>query len=114
MHVGGTADVGGTIKAQLQDPDGNGKISQTEWTTTAPQQEFDVSFTASHASANVTLSSDIAKPLGGAVLPRDDHRERHQPPANGLDTPSVSLGDLGGFKNIQPQDFIRRSRPSPC
>ena len=105
VHVGGSADVGATIKAQLQDPDGNGKISQTEWTTTAPQQAFDVSFTASHADANVNLSSDIAKPLGGG-LASATITEHDTNLTNGLDTPSVSLGDLGGFKNIQPQDFM--------
>ena len=105
MHVGGSADVGATIKAQLQDPDGNGKISQTEWTTTAPQQAFDVSFTASHADANISLSSDIAKPLGGG-LASATITEHDTNLTNGLDTPGVSLGDLGGFKNIQPQDFM--------
>ena len=105
VHVTGPADVGATVDAQLQDPDGNGKITQTEWSTTAPQQEFDVAFGASHATANLALSSDILKPLGGG-LTSATITEADTNLANGLDAPSVNLGDLGGFKNIQPQDFL--------
>ena len=64
-----------------------------------------MSFTASHADANVSLSSDIAKPLGGG-LASATITEHDTNLTNGLDTPGVSLGDLGGFKNIQPQDFM--------
>ncbi|MCW2965427.1 MAG: hypothetical protein JWO17_2679 [Actinomycetia bacterium] len=107
VHVGGTAGIGATIDAQLQDPDGNGKISQTEWTTTAPQQEFNIGFAtgASHADASLMLSSDITNTLGGS-LAAATITESDTNLANGLDTPSVSLGDLGGFRNIQPQDFL--------
>jgi Ca2+-binding RTX toxin-like protein len=107
VHVGGTADIGATINAQLQDPDGNGKISQTEWTTTAPQQEFNVGYAtgASHANANLTLSSDITNTVGGS-LSAASVTESDANLANGLDAPSVSLGDLAGFRNIQPQDFL--------
>ena len=105
VHVGGTAGVGATITAQLQDPDGNGKVTQTEWSTTAPQSEFDVAFTASHANANVSLSSDILTPTSGS-LANATITEADSNLANGLDAPSVSLGDLGDFKNIQPQEFL--------
>src|SRR4051794_4121995 len=105
VHVGGTAGVGGSITAQLQDPDGNGKITSTEWSTTAPQTLFDVHFTSSHANADVTLSSDITKALGGSLASATIH-EADTNLANGLDTPTVNLGDLGGFKNMQPQDFL--------
>src|SRR5437868_8193474 len=100
VHVGGTADVGATISAQLQDPDGNGKISQTEWSTTAPQSAFDVSFASSHANANVSLTTDVAK-AGVGSLVNASITEADTSLANGLDPPSVNLGDLGGIKAIQ-------------
>ena len=104
VHVGGTADVGGTIKAQLQDPDGNGKISQTEWTTTAPQQAFDVRSprrTRARTSASRVISRSrwrwSARRRSPTKTPNLAKRPR---------PPGVSLGDLGGFKNVQPQDFM--------
>ncbi|MEN3272149.1 MAG: hypothetical protein V7636_910, partial [Actinomycetota bacterium] len=104
VHVGGSVDVGATIAAQLQDPDGNGKISQTEWSTTAPQSAFDVTYTSSHANANVALATDIPKAgLGSLVNATITEADTN---LESLDPPTVNLGDLAGFKKIQPQDFL--------
>jgi Ca2+-binding RTX toxin-like protein len=105
VTVGGTVDVGAIVHADILDPDGNGRITSDEWSSTAAVNQFDVGFGATHATAAITLTSDIQTPLA-TPLPAATIGLNDTDLTNGLDTPSVSLGPLGDFKNIQPQDFL--------
>jgi Ca2+-binding RTX toxin-like protein len=105
VTVGGTVDVGASVGAAILDPDGNGRITADEWSSTAAVNQFDVSFGSTHANAALTLTSDIQTPLGGS-LPAATISVTDNDLTNGVNTPNVSLGALGDFKNIQPQDFL--------
>ncbi|HEY3183270.1 MAG TPA: hypothetical protein VGJ77_10570 [Gaiellaceae bacterium] len=104
VAVGGSASASAGVRAQLLDPDGNGRITQDELAATSTSSLFTVSYTAQTAAANLSLAPSLTTPLGG-VLPSasvtvDDHDF-----SDGIQA-SVDLNGLGGFKNITPQQLL--------
>lgn len=101
VDVGGTADLGADLTATWVDPTPDGKITRDDWTSTAPLDLFDVSYSASHANLAMTLTSGLSG-LGsvtGTVNLADSD-------ISTLATPTVSLGSLADFTNMTPQNFL--------
>ena len=100
--ISGTADTSAALLANLRDPDSSSILTQREWETTSFVDLFDVGYTASSASLNLEVATDLPGLAGspGAITLADSDL------ANGLDQPSLSLDGLEDFKNLSPQDFI--------
>jgi len=100
--ISGTADTNAALLANLRDPDSSSILTQREWETTSFVDLFDVGYTASSASLNLEVATDLPGLAGspGAITLADSDL------ANGLDQPSLSLDGLEDFKNLSPQDFI--------
>ena len=104
VDVTATGTVSSSVVVDLawRDPDANGRITLFELTNSAASDLFDVSFGPSNALMNLTLSSTLNGLAGvnGTISLNDTDL------TNGLDTPTVSLGGLGDFTNMTPQDVL--------
>jgi Ca2+-binding RTX toxin-like protein len=105
--VSGTAASKARLRATLRDPDGNGKITESEWTSTAASDLF--AFSCVTSTANLGLSLDaaaIGSTVIGGTLTSGAVTVSDTDVCAGLDTPTVTLGSLGDFKNITAEDFL--------
>jgi hypothetical protein len=94
VSVGGSADTALGFNLPLNDPDGDGHITQAEFTTSAPEVLFQgINCGTSHVNLALSLHSTISGLTGvSGTLDLNDTT-----PCSGLDTPTVNLSSLGDF-----------------
>jgi Ca2+-binding RTX toxin-like protein len=105
VTAAGTVASSVNLDIRWLDPDASGRITAFELVNSAPADLFDISLsstTPSSATMNLALTAGLTG-LGGVTgtISLNDTNL-----ADGLDTPTVSLGGLGDFTNMSPQDVL--------